>query len=367
MAQKIIGFDAQPLFRKRDGVGTYTLGFIQAAIKSHPEITFVGLYASMLDEGIFTSLGEHQNLSFKKLPLSWQIVRLLAEFGIWLPVDKLMRLKFDGFVYTNFVCLPWVSKRIPKALVIHDAVYIHYPETVSRPNLYFLRKFVPKSVAKQNTTLFTSSEHAAQDLTTLFDRPFRVASPGPSSNLVDESLKQDTKKPLVFVGTIEPRKNIAALLTAYGRLSDEHKSKHPLIIAGKMGWNSDRIEQALQGSAGVTYLGPVSDAKVDELYSSMFALVFPSLYEGFGIPVLDATLHGKQVLTSKNSSMEEIISSDGGFFVDPHSVDSIYDGLIRLVEASPAVLTKKASIARHASARYDWLNTAKMILSSFQN
>lgn len=360
---KNIGFDAQPLFRARDGIGTYVAETIKHAAKLYPEWQFTGVYFSEDSLDLVNELKDINNINFVKSPFPWRAIRLFAELGIWLPLDKFMKLKFDGFLYLNFVSLPWVSNKVPKILLVHDAVYKHYPETVSKPNLYYLKKFVGKSAHRKKVSTFSVSRHAADDLNTLLGVEVNVGPPAPSINV---SINQkESKGHLFFIGTIEPRKNIPALIDAYARLDEKIKKVHPLIVAGKVGWDAKEILSKLKNTPYVEYIGPVSEDQKNDLTSTMHALVMPSLYEGFGIPVLDAASIGKLVLTSANSPMEEICG-DGAIYIDPFDVDSIHDGLVTLLNLSKSDRENKQLIAQQSASRYSWDNTARILLRSFE-
>lgn len=363
---KTIGFDAQPLFRNRDGVGTYTLELIKAAATANKNKKYIGIYFNTVSptrDTLAAELASCPNVYFVKSPVSWQIVRFFAEFGIWLPIDKIIRIKFDGFIYPNFTCLPWVSKHTPKALVIHDAVYRHYPQTVSKPNLYYLNKFVEKSSHKPNVSVFSVSNHAANDLEKILKIGVAPAEPGSSSNAFHAS---QSEKYLLFVGTIEPRKNLDRLIDAYSKLDEITKKEHPLYIVGGIGWQSNETIRKLEQTKYVQYLGRVDDTKRDLLMHKMYAFVMPSIYEGFGIPVLDAALIKKPILTSANSPMSEITSKKGAILVDPKDCDSILKGLITLLNLKPQQLQEMTQRALQNATKYTWDKTSKKILAALE-
>lgn len=361
---QVIGFNAQPLFSKRDGVATYTLELIKAAALLRPEDSFVGICfsdPSATKDVLANELQGIVNIRFIKSSLSWQIVRMLAEVGIWVPLDKMMRIHLDGFIYSNFTCLPWVSKKVPKALIVHDAVYKHYPETVSKPNLYYLKKFVPLSSHKPNVSVFSASNHAANDLQTILNIKVIPAAPGPSSRPVPS---RGSKKYLLCVGTIEPRKNLNRLIQAYRMLDEDVKKRHHLIILGGLGWYSDETIEIINQTKYVQYLGRVDDASRDTLMQNMHALVMPSLYEGFGIPVLDAALINKPILTSIDSPMSEITTKNGAILVTPSDTTSILKGLKLLLNLEPDQLAHMTQVAHDSASKYTWDRTAKAIMSS---
>ena len=136
----------------------------------------------------------------------------------------------------------------------------------------------------------------------------------------------------LFVGTLEPRKNLLNLLEAYARLPEEARRKLLLVIAGGQGWRLGDLRQHISRlgiSASVRLSGYISDAELATLYGNARFLVMPSFYEGFGFPIIEANAAGIPVLTSNSSSMPEV-AGDAALLVDPNNVQSIADGLLRL-------------------------------------
>jgi len=365
---EIIGFDAQPLFRFRDGIGTYTLEIIKSMARSRPDIVFEGLYFKEFDgSDLIKEFDTIKNVRFKKVSLNWQIIRFFAEIGIWIPVDKFMKINYLGFIYTNFTCLPWISAKTPKCLVVHDAAFLHFPETLSGANLYYLKKFVKKSVSRKNTRVFTISKFIAQDLRKIYGKKFSIAYPSSTIKIAGLSRKEKTnsdKKNLLFIGTLEPRKNISRLVEAYAQLSENIRADFPLQIVGKKGWvDCDPLIEKIINVGG-SYLGQVTDVELRKLLIESYGVLLPSLYEGFGIPVLDASRFKKPVLISRYGPMVEIVGEKGAIFVDPLDTKSIYKGLIKLTTMSDDIkrMTERSFME---SNKFSWDSSAKALLETF--
>lgn len=353
-----IGFDAGSIFRKRDGIGTYTAEVILAAAKLYPNTTFVGVIFSNINTNDCLINDFPSNVVIKKVHMPWQVYRLFAEFGIWLPVDKLLRINFNQFLNLNFVALPWTSKSVPKKLVIHDASYILYPETMSGPNLSYLKKFILRSVKKTSVIPFTISAHSAELMQQTYGKKFGIA---PNSSSLSINTSGDIKDYIFFIGTLEPRKNLSRLVQAYLELPELLRKKYRLVIAGKFGWGPKTILEEINNAEGVTFIESPNDDEREKLYKGAAVLALPSLFEGFGIPALDAAKNSILVVTSKDSPMEEFLTKDGGIFVDPNSVDSISNGLRTALTLSESERQKILSEALQNTARYSWENTAKIL------
>jgi glycosyltransferase involved in cell wall biosynthesis len=173
----------------------------------------------------------------------------------------------------------------------------------------------------------------------------------------------------LFVGTIQPRKNLERLIKAYAQyLHSPTSSKKikKLILAGSKGWLSDEIyalPKSLGIEANITFLGYVTDADLAYLYHGAAAFTFPSLFEGFGLPILEAFACKCPVLTSNTSSMPEV-AGDAAILVDPLSVDAIVRGLEQVTDSQ-----KRQQLIQLGSiqvTKFSWQSTAKQTLALFQ-
>ncbi|MCU0493532.1 MAG: glycosyltransferase family 4 protein, partial [Chloroflexaceae bacterium] len=178
---------------------------------------------------------------------------------------------------------------------------------------------------------------------------------------------------LLYVGTVQPRKNLARLLAAFGQLLaigdlrseiGDQGTNLTLVIAGKKGWLTEEIEgQAARAGLGqrVHFTGYVADDDLPALLSGALAFVFPSLYEGFGMPVLEAMACGTPVLTSTTTSLPEV-AADAALLVDPTDTDAIARGLARLV-AEPALRSELRQRGLARAAQFTWARCAAETLA----
>jgi glycosyltransferase involved in cell wall biosynthesis len=166
---------------------------------------------------------------------------------------------------------------------------------------------------------------------------------------------------VLAVGTVEPRKNLPRLADAYRRLPDELQQRHPLVVVGNVGWSAGHSLDALRSlGERCKLLGLVSDAELGELYRRCAVFCYPSLQEGFGLPVLEAMSAGAAVVTSDCSSLPEV-GGDAVDYVDPHDVASISAALLRLL-TDPG---RRAALSDRALARaqeFSWARTAERVL-----
>ncbi len=264
---------------------------------------------------------------------------------------------------------------VTTALTIHDLVWRHAPSTM-RPLGRLLDSTLMTPSVRRADCVITVSRNTEVDL--VQEMPFVRGKTfpiglGASKNVedtdTDHMLPSGVRSEpyFLFVGTLEPRKNLRRLLIAYAMLDGEVQNRVKLVIVGGMGWgkvNIDEITKAYGISDRVCQLGYVSDPALAALYQKAKFLAMPSLYEGFGLPLLEAMVRGVPVLTSNCASMPEV-AGRAGLLIDPLSIVSIRDGLQRMI-LDDATRAELASYARVEASRYSWDETARQTLAVFE-
>ena len=263
-----------------------------------------------------------------------------------------------------------LPRRIARVVTIYDLVWKYAGDTMRPLNQWLDATLMPEAVRVADRVI-TISANTAKDV--LSEMPYaegkiRCISLG-VSNLAPaaefSSLKAiGLETPyFLFVGTLEPRKNLAGLIEAYSRLPVELKSRVLLAIAGGKGWGGVDVA-AVAGKFGVwdriRVLGYVSDEQLATLYENAMFLAMPSFYEGFGLPLLEAMSRGTPVLTSNCASMPEI-AGDAGLLVDPHDVDSITRALQTFLSDETFVRNLGLRAIINAD-RFSWELTAQQTL-----
>ncbi len=191
--------------------------------------------------------------------------------------------------------------------------------------------------------------------------PFTTARPDPSV-----LSRHGLERPYVLsAATLEPRKNLPRLVEAFAALPDSLRDAHELVVVGGRGWGTEEVDASLARHARhVRALGYVSDDDLAALYASAALVAYPSLAEGFGLPVLEAMAAGAPVLTSDRSSMPEV-GGDAAIYVDPTDVASIRAGLERVL-SDPAGRDALAARSRARAAEFSWERTARQTLAALQ-
>ena len=273
------------------------------------------------------------------MTVAWQRLRLP------LPAD-LLAGGADVFYSPDFALPPLLRARA--AVTVHDLSFITHPETHYPPLRAYLSRVVPRSIRRAELVL-ADSQQTKDDLVRHLGAPaekvevvLSAADPG-FRRVQDPALTQAVlnrwgidRPYLISVGTIQPRKNLPVAFDALRRLREGGRDLL-LVHVGRPGWLYEPVFEALEKSGvrdSVRILEGVGDADLAVLYSATVALVFPSLYEGFGIPCLEAMACGAPVIASHAGSLAEVVAGDA-IVVDPHDAPAIAAGVFRLLDDAP--------------------------------
>ena len=256
-----------------------------------------------------------------------------------------------------------------KILTIHDFVYERYPETMQK-TVRWINKHIGEKSIKVAHIIAVNSEFTKTELLhfhpDIDENKIKVVPCGISGNTMPLSPDQQ-KKGLLFVGNLEPRKNIGNLIKALEILHQKGISL-PLTVVGPKGWKNNSESTLLQESTisrNIRHIGFVNDEELKNLYINSAALVFPSLYEGFGIPVLESLNYGTPVLTTKGSVMEEIVQGCGMYF-DARSPESIAHTIESFLGVQKIFLQDKEDKRLAIIEKYQWKKSAESLLKVFE-
>jgi len=363
--------DVTSLLVRSAGVKTYLYHWISALLKQSSEesISFFPFFpkgARQLD---------HQNSVFgrQQTRLAKSLVHLANVKGN--PILELLACRADIFHASQHLRNPpHLTTRL--TATIYDMTcwlmpQVHQPANVAATKLYADR------VLRRARGCIAISEQTRRDAVDILGLPqdrVEVIYPGVADEFfqVDPptaataAKKYGLQKPyILFVGNLEPRKNVDRLLDAYQTLCPAVRNAFELVIAGPLGWCSDQTAQRIRNPPqGIRYLGYVSESDLPGLTAAAAMFAFPSLYEGFGIPVAQAMAAGVPVITSLGSSLEEL-AGDNALLVDPYRVEEIAAAMERLASA-PSVRKDLAERGRRRAARYRWRQTAELSLAFFR-
>ncbi len=341
----IIGIDGNEAnVDKKVGVSVYTLKLLE--------------YFQKVADGtkrftVFLRQKPNENLPKETEYFKYAVVPgkiLWSQF--FLPIHLYFKTKIDVFFapahYAPRFC------PVPSVVTIHDLSFFYYPNEFRKKDLYQLKNWTDYSI-KRATKVISVSKTTKKDIRKFYDvddskisiiyNGFEKhkGSTG-SRNISLEQYEIEPKKFILFVGTLQPRKNITYLIKAFAKFRNANPH-FKLVLVGKKGWLYDDIFAEvirLNLEKSVLFTGYLTDEEVIKLYKNAFCFVLPSLYEGFGIPVLEAMSNGCPVIASHSSSIPEI-GADACLYIDPSDENDLLDKLNDLTHDTDlyAALIKK--------------------------
>lgn len=363
-----IGVDARLLSIPMTGIGRYTYEMINALLRGGSELV---LYSpAELIYSVQSGRGQHEikaaNFGMSRLGrMLWAETILPFQAAhdsldvFWGPTHRLPH------------SLP---RQVFKAVTIHDLVWRYAAETMRPLSRFNEAMLMPKALQRADH-IITVSDNTQSDIRRAFPgmtAPITTIYPGLahlSEPLVAETLgKWRIDRPYaLFVGTLEPRKNLSRLISAFAGLPSAIRHNHCLVITGGAGWGGIDIHTLVMAhglESEVRVTGYVTEAELATLYQNARCLAMPSLYEGFGFPLVEAMSRGVAVLTSNLSSMPEV-AGDAGELINPLDESAITQGLARLLTDED----RRQTLARRGlvrSRQFDWDAAAARLLALFK-
>lgn len=332
--------------RNRTGIGHYTEELITnlADLNSKASYTVVGnVFITSPPRFLNPRI---QNIHYRLTRLfPGKVWNQLFKKHVLPPLNMLIPGKPDLVVFFNFVRYP-VTPGTKTMVVIHDLAYEKYPQTIQGRNRTYLQSFVPRA-AHNATRLIAVSDATKRDIVEIYGvKPEKISvvypgvdtkhfKPTKITNAVRDRYKLPEKY-FLFVSTLEPRKNVSGIIDAYRALPDSTKREYGLVLTGGAGWLAEDIMSAIaEGDpiGAIIKTSFVGDEDMPSLYSGASAFIFPSLYEGFGIPILEAMACGTPVITANNSSLPEA-GGDAAIYISADNTPAITAAILRLISNS---------------------------------
>ena len=370
--------DYTPAVRQTAGIGRIIRGQIDALLQNNPGYDLSLFVAGTVDD---------ERRAASPLPLNTfpaiserNLTRIWHRLNIPFPrIEWLTGGAIDLFHATDFVLPPVTARR--KLLTVHDLAFVHYPDAAMPSLQHYLNVVVPRSMRRADH-LIADSHHTAQDLQTLWPNltgkisvvqgavdhnVFRRVSQTQRLRATRQKYGIDQRPFLLGLSTLQPRKNFTRLIRAFHAARLEAALPHQLVIGGKKGWLFEEIFATVQElglESEVLFPGFIADGDLPALYSAAEFFVYPSLYEGFGLPILESLACGTPVLTADNSCLPEA-GGEGALYVDAESIERIAAGIIQLA-TQPALRTRLAT-AGHAHARaFTWQRSLRQLLDAYE-
>lgn len=350
-----------------EGYGYFTKEVLAILTREHPEHTFHFFFDRPFPAEFLVApnVTGHVLSPPARHPLLWKY---------WFDVKvalQLKKIKADVFLSPDGQCS--LTASVPQCLVVHDLGFLHYPEGYQKTHLSYYQRYTPKFIRKAKQVA-TVSQFSKDDLVRQYQvLPERVAVVynGVRESFVPISFEEQAavkekytggSEFFLYAGAIHPRKNIVALLKAFSIFKRRLHSSFKLVLAGRLAWKNEAFQSLLKTykyKDDVVLTGYLPESELTGLMAAAYAFVYPSLFEGFGVPVLEAMRCGVPVLTSKSSAMTEI-SAGNALYFDPANVDDIAYQLMFIYknEGERATLIKKG---KEIAAAFTWQRTAHLL------
>jgi len=370
------------------GIGRYTLHLLEQLI-DHPAVEDLKAYG---DEGFMDRdalRNKLAQLGAEAAPSATTIrygkLRRWLGYRPWL--RRLYRARLNqtfrpyaaqlhGYVYwePGYFLLPFDG---PSVATLYDLSHLRHPELHPSARIDEMRRLIPHTI-RTASRLITISQFIRDDLidTLELKKPVDLVSPGIAADFFDvtdrqrSECREQLQLPTHFilsVATLEPRKNLSRLLRAFERLPTALRQRYPLVLAGAPGWHNSELAELmgkLQSAGELRFLGYVDQRHIPALYANATLLAYPSLYEGYGMPIAEAMAAGCPVLTSTVSSMPEV-AGGAALLVDPLDESSISAGLQQLLEDEG--LRNRLVIAGKARTQdMTWTSRAEDLVTSLR-
>jgi glycosyltransferase involved in cell wall biosynthesis len=384
--------DATPVEPKPSGVGFYvanlisSLDALQAQEKFQLEIAYQPGFKNWLlgKLALPNCLDRYSNIHLLPIPVrvsdllltSTQVSNLLLDYS-----QNYFEKCFDypsilhGTNYSVYPC-----NNSLKVMNIYDLTFIKYPNYIDSVVKTYTKRV--KRCLQWTDLVLTISESSKKDIIEYLQVPPQKVYVTPLASryhldylswqnipILEQQVNYDFSKPyLLFVSTIEPRKNINTIITAFNFLKQKYKIAHQLILIGKKGWNYEPIFAAIESSYckhEIHHLDYLSDELVALFYSKADVFVYPSHYEGFGLPVLEAMTLGAPVISANTSSIPEV-TGDAAILIDPNEPIELAEAILKIIsdsQFSQELINK----GKERAKLFSWERTAKETLKAYRS
>ncbi len=377
-----IGVDIRVLMDKQySGVSEYSSVLLRELLRLDNDNQYRLFYNSFRDVSARIGSFNNPNLTIEKSGYPNRLFNYCLQKGFaWPKLDRL--IGGADIFWSPHINFTELSPQTKHVLTIHDISFLHYPEFFSYRKNFWHRALALKKLTSHCTAIVAVSENTRRDIIDLLNVPeekvhtiysglnLGVPMPGPEEERNFFRRHELKKRYILYLGTIEPRKNIAGLIYAYNRLRDDNVNlvDLQLVLAGANGWRNRGIYRAWEESPyrrDIKFLGYVTAREKELLYRRAETFIYPSYYEGFGLPPLEAMSRDLPVITSNVSSLPEVVGS-AALAVNPHDINEIAKAL-ELVSTDTDLREKLIKAGREQIRLFSWEKTAKQYLELFKS
>lgn len=371
-----IAMNAVSLLSPATGIASYTRNLAHALLQTGQVQAFFFYGFSWSDkvrDAPVPALVPAKNLVKKILPYSYEASRFVQQ---WIFRRGVNQYPADIYHEPNYIPFRFDG---PTVITVHDLSHIRYAHTHPAARVRIMNKLLPRAIETVSEIIVDSHFVGREVIGQFGVAPGKVHAihlgvsqdyrPRAVADISQQLLQYGLlpKSYILAVGTLEPRKNLIQAIDAFAGLPEAVRKATPLVIAGMKGWLSGQLEAriSLYESRGeVRWLGYVPAQDLPLLYSGASMLVYPSLYEGFGFPVLEAMASGIPVITSDRASLPEV-AGDVGIMVDPEDVDGLRGQMRRLIEDKTEA-DRRGALGVERARQFTWQVCAEKTLAVYK-
>lgn len=349
------------------GVGEYTKQLLQALFEIDRENEYILLATGRPETHARLPEFSAPNVRVKTVNLPNKLLKLRHLLTKKPLLDDLIGEPVDIF-FAPTVKFIQLSGKTKLVLTVHDLSFEIFPQFFSRKMQLWHKLIGVDHLLKRADAILCPSESTKQDIARLHKIAAEKIHVTPLG--IDPSIKPEAemqKEYLLFFATLEPRKNVVSIIEAYEKLRDQTNFDLPLVLAGGRGWKSDQIFKAYNQSKhkdSIRLTGYVDSKDKNGLYTKAKVFLFPSYYEGFGLPPLEAMAAGVPVITSHTSSLPEAVGK-AAIMVDPYNVNDLFEAL-KSVLSDKELQNDLIQSGLERSKLFSWRTTAKKTLQVFR-
>lgn len=360
------------LKNKLEGIGWFTYETLKRIVAAHPEDEFIFFFDRPYDESFVFGTNVTPVVLFPPARHPF----LFYVWFEWAVSRALKKYQPDVFLSTDgFLTL---STDVKTVLVVHDIAHQHFPEQVSTIVRWYYNYYMPKFVNKA-TSILTVSEFSKQDIMAhydVLDEKITVTCNGCNPQFKPLAVDQQAqiraqyaqgKDYFIYVGAVHPRKNVHRLIAAFDAFKTQSSNDMKLLIAGRFAWQTGAVKSAYDAAkhqSDIEFLGYVPDVELPKIIASAYAMVYASMFEGFGIPILEAMYCDTAVISSTQSSMPEV-AGDAAILVNPWDIEALTLAMKRLYD-EPEFRTALIEKGKQQRQLFTWERAAQQVYQALK-
>jgi glycosyltransferase involved in cell wall biosynthesis len=371
-----VGLNATSLLSPLTGIGQYTYQLAKGLQKFNDlelNMFYANGWSTEVRDKPIKQIRNIKLLVKKFIPKTYEISRMIQQSYF----NERSFEKVKGIYHEpNFLAFNYTG---PLVLTVHDLSWIRYPEMHPADRVRNMNKHFQKSMERASM-IITDSQAIKDEVMEMFgvaderikSIPLGVEALFRPLNALETQLVLQLhglshQKYILAVGTLEPRKNLSSVLLAYMQLPTDIRKHYPLVLVGMSGWHTSALEKQmapLVAAGEIRLLGYLEREDLAVVIAGALTLVYPSIYEGFGLPPLEAMSCGVPVIASNVSSLPEVVG-DSGLLVNPHDIDDIAKAIETMI-AAPDIRTASAQKSLTRSAQFSWDNCVEQTMEIYR-